>query len=337
MQSTAHRLRSRSAVVGLACLTLAGCLDPGQAGNLVPKTVEHDPSLPSIEIDGALFHSETFGRAGDPMVMVLHGGPGSDYRALLPLQDLADDGFYVVFWDQRGAGLSQRFPASSYSFDTYIDDLRKVVDYYTTSAEPFVIIGHSWGAMYATWFINEYSDDNGRLQGAILSEPGGFTDKQLSDYIDRLFGSLNYFGEQVNDAAWLAQIVSPFDHARADYASSLIAYGGTPAENLDEDNPTPSWRFGAVVHDRLFQLVEDEGFDWTTNLAAYDRKVLFLRGDLNEANPLSYQQELASAYPDAEIVTIPNVGHEMIWERPEEYLAATRAYFQEIGFSGATP
>ena len=29
-----------------------------------------------------------------------------------------------------------------------------------------------------------------------------------------------------------------------------------------------------------------------------------------------------------------NVGHEMVWERPDEYLAHTRAYFQAIGFVG---
>jgi hypothetical protein len=38
----------------------------------------------------------------------------------------------------------------------------------------------------------------------------------------------------------------------------------------------------------------------------------------------------------AYIVTIPNVGHEMIWERPEEYLMHTRAYFQEIEFEGGS-
>ena len=28
--------------------------------------------------------------------------------------------------------------------------------------QPFVFIGQSWGAMYATWFINEYGDYGGR-------------------------------------------------------------------------------------------------------------------------------------------------------------------------------
>jgi len=77
--------------------------------------------------------------------------------------------------------------------------------------------------------------------------------------------------------------------------------------------------------------IAEDGFDWTTNLSAFTHKVLFLRGDLNEAATLEHQQELAASYPDAEIETIANVGHEMIWERPEEYLDHARAYLREIG------
>jgi hypothetical protein len=44
---------------GLAAL--AGCLDPGEPGNLVPRTVDSDPALPRIEVQGALLHAEAFG------------------------------------------------------------------------------------------------------------------------------------------------------------------------------------------------------------------------------------------------------------------------------------
>jgi proline iminopeptidase len=319
-------------------LGLGGCLDPGDPGNLVPQTVVEDPSLPRIEVNGTILHAEAFGQPNDPMIMVLHGGPGADYRSLLPLRSLADDGYYVAFWDQRGGGLSQRHDADTYYLDLYLEDLRAVIDHYSTSLDqPYVFIGHSWGAMYATWFINEFGDDGGRLRGAVLSEPGGFSNAQLQPYLDRLLGSLDFIGEQVNDAAWLGQFMSAGDHQRADYLASAGTFGGVPAERLDPNNPTPSWRSGAVVSARLLELGEQENFDWTTNLSAFDPRVLFLRGDLNEAATLEHQRELASGYPNAEIVTIPNVGHEMVWERPVEYLAETTAYFREIGFTGDAP
>lgn len=327
----------------------AGCLDPDQSGLLVPKTVDQDPSLPAIEIsvpgqrlpDGTrypdtLLHAEAFGDPQDPMVLVLHGGPGGDYRGLLPLKALADDGYYVVFYDQRGGGLSQRHAYEIYSFPLLLEDLRQVIEIYSRSFpdRPFVFIGHSWGGMYATWFINEYGDYGGRVQGAIISEAGAFTHDELKDYMEKHMGSIEFFGEQLNDVTWLDQFLTPDGHASADYLETLRTAGGTPSEHVDPDNPAPKWRSGAVVKEAMHALAEEEDFDWTTNLDAYDRPVLFLRGDLNETMTLEHQTRAAAYYPNGYVVTMSDVGHEMIWERPAEYLEHTRAYFREIGFLG---
>lgn len=82
----------------------------------------------------------------------------------------------------------------------------------------------------------------------------------------------------------------------------------------------------------LLKFVED-GFDWTTNLSEFQTKVLFLRCDRNTVANLEHQQELAAAYPNAQILTMSDVGHEMMWDKPDEYLDHTRAYFREIGFA----
>jgi hypothetical protein len=70
--------------------------------------VDDDPSLPHVAIGGTVLHAETFGDSRAPMIVMLHGGPGGDYRSLLPYRALAADGYYVVLWDQRGAGLAGR-------------------------------------------------------------------------------------------------------------------------------------------------------------------------------------------------------------------------------------
>jgi len=219
----------------------------------------------------------------------------------------------------------------------YLEDLRQVVDSMTTPGQPFVFIGHSWGAMYATWFINEYGDYGGRLRGAILSEPGGFTKAQLDAFMKRFMSSIDLTGAQFNDALWAGQFMSADDQARADYLRMMIGIRGVPAEHHDPANLAPMWRVGAVVNAALFKLAEDGGFDFTTHLKSFDHKVLFLRSELDTARPLEQQQELASSYADASIITIPGVGHEMIWEAPAEYLAHTRDYFQAIGFAGVAP
>ena len=60
--------------------------------------------------------------------------------------------------------------------------------------------------------------------------------------------------------------------------------------------------------------------------------MLFLRGEKNTVATLAQQQALAAEYPNAEVITIAGAGHEVIWERPDEYLAHTLDYFHQIGF-----
>lgn len=325
---------SRIAAVGWATwIAIAGpaCMDPGEPGHLVPRTVDDDPSLPRIEIGDTLLHAESFGDPAAPMIMVLHGGPGGDYRYLLPMAALADDGYHVVFWDQRGAGLSRRHDAPSFTLDGYLEDLRLVIDHYSSSdTQPIVFLGHSWGAMYATWFINEHGDHGGRVVGAVLSEPGAFTADGLERYLDGLIPPWGLTSEELNDVVWADQVLSPTDHERADYLVQVSVLPGAPSEHNDPDRPEPSWRKGAVVGARLPEIGLAERFDWTTRLGEYTHPVLFLRGELNENMPLAHQEELASHYADAAIITVRGTGHAGIWEKPDEFLAHVRAYLAEV-------
>ena len=91
-------------------LSAAGLYVATRGDYQVPATVMDDPGLSRLVIDGYTFHGEIFGQSDNPVVIVLHGGPGGDYRSLLGLQALADE-YFVVFYDQRGAGLSERVPA----------------------------------------------------------------------------------------------------------------------------------------------------------------------------------------------------------------------------------
>src|SRR5262245_43036630 len=88
-------------------LGLVGCeaMSPSDPGALVPRTVAEDPTLPAIEVNGARIHAETMGNPANPVIVMLHGGPGIDYRALLKLANRYNgysltDEFFLVFWDQ---------------------------------------------------------------------------------------------------------------------------------------------------------------------------------------------------------------------------------------------
>ena len=281
-------------------------------GNLVPKTVEQDSTIPSMSVNGTLLHAESFGNPDSPMLVILHGGPGSDYRYLLYCKQFAENGYYVVFYDQRGSGLSKREPKESYAIQTMFDDLQQVIAHYRTSPEQkIILLGHSWGAMLATAYINEHPAE---IAGAILCEPGGFVWQDIIDYVNRT-RSYSAFSETLNDATYPDQFITGNEDEQAvlDYKYSLLAYADGAADSpLGNEGVLPFWRYGAIVNEALFVLGQKERPDWTTHLSQYTTKVLFCYSERNEAYGLAHAQKVSSAYPNVDLELIKDAGHDMI-------------------------
>ncbi len=309
------KMISLGLTLALGCLFSAcqkGELDPNQPGNLVPLTVDQDPSLPSIEVNGTQLHAEAFGHPDSALLIVIHGGPGADYRYLLNCKAFADYGFRVVFYDQRGSGLSKRHPKNSYTLDLMWDDLDAVIEHYKTRpGQKVFLLGHSWGGMLATAYINTHP---GKIDGAILGEPGGFTYAQMMEYLGRLH-SYSPFGETLNDAVYLDQFISggADDHEVLDYKFGLWAAADEAKDSpTGNEGPLPSWRAGAVVSDALFDIGKKEGFDWTTNLGQFNTKILFLYSENNKAYGEAHAKKVSSAYPNVQLFRVDEAGHDML-------------------------
>jgi proline iminopeptidase len=304
------------AFAGLACLTLLSCEgepDLLTPGNLVPKTVAEDPGLPSIVVNGTSLHAEAYGNPDSTLLIFLHGGPGSDYQNGLNVKSLAEDGYRVVFYDQRGTGLSKRHDKDTYSIQLYLDDLSAVIEYYRTSPnQKVVLFGHSWGAMLTAAYINKYPD---KIQGAIFAEPGGFN-KQLLDEYGATSRKLALFSEATNDVLYYDQFLTgrENEHALLDYKMSIASSFSYAAGNQEGvEGPSPFWRNGATVFQAFVDISEKEGFDFTTNLAQFQTKVLFLYGENNQSYGLPFAQKEAAFFPHSEVVPIADAGHEMIY------------------------
>ena len=96
-----------TALVAVAVIAASVLFIASRGTPPVPATVMDDATLASMEIDGTRLHAETMGDARAPVIIAFYGGRAGDYAGLLPLAALADR-YRVVFYDQRGAGLSQR-------------------------------------------------------------------------------------------------------------------------------------------------------------------------------------------------------------------------------------
>jgi len=318
----------------LALLALGACdglMDPSEPGYLVPPTVAEDASLPAIDLNGSRFHLETIGNPTDPVIIFLHGGPGGDYRSLLRMGERLDgyslaDEYFLVYWDQRSAGLSKRHDEDVLTLDVYTEDLHALVNRYAQGRQ-VLLVGHSWGGMYATQYINEYPD---RVAGAVLIEPGPLDGPTLERIKDDMF-DLDLGAEWLNDYAWNTQFLSPDDHARMDYERMLGLKDSQPKYHQQMDlDPAPFWRLGAAASRYLQEDGEDENgvavYDFTTNLSAYTTPVLFIAGSLNEVIGEAFQREQMVQYPSASLVVVQDAGHDLEWTHTAEVLAYVRAY-----------
>jgi len=306
-------------------------MSPSDAGNLVPMTVEEDASLPAIEMNGSRFHVETFGNPTNPVIIFLHGGPGGDYRSLLKLNEpvngisLADQ-YFLVYWDQRGSGLSKRHDKDVLKIDIFVNDLNTLVDRYSPG-RPVVLIGESWGGMFATRYINQYPE---KVAGAVLIEPGPLTGATAERIKDDVF-DLDLTAEWLNDFAWNSQFISPDDHARMDYERMLGAKDSQPKFHQSTTNPSPVWRMGAWANRYIAEDGQTDGvftYDFTTHLDAYTTPVLFITGSWSEVLGESLQNEQMKLYPSASVVVVDGAGHDVAWIKTADVLTHIWTYLE---------
>lgn len=313
----------------LATLLLAAGLLPANARPSVPPTVEHDATLPRMELKGYAFHAEHFGESGKPVLIVLHGGPGADYRYLLGLKALADD-YQVVFYDQRGTGLSSRVPAAEITVQSFIDDLDAFVEAFGRG-RPVHLLGHSWGAMLASAYTGTHPDKVGRL---ILAEPA-FLDASTIDVFSS--GGLPEFRVIWGFAtAWVGKWFVRTDgdaYARDDwFLLQVLPLTQGTGEMCDGRLPAmQAWRFGSQnFQATVGRLMDDPAFakqlDFRKGVDAFSGPTLFLAGGCNRVVGEAHQRKLMGHFSHARLEVIPQAGHFMFNDQPESSLAAVRAF-----------
>jgi proline iminopeptidase len=326
------------ALAGIITLVAVGLYVATWGEYHVPETVLSDASLPRIEIDGLVLHAETFGEPGQPVVVVLHGGPGGDYGYLLNLHQLEDD-YFVVFYDQLSAGLSPRVSGETLSLQSNIDDLHRLITHYSPT-EPVRLIGHSWGAMLAAGYVGQHPS---RVSHAVLAEPGALDNAGLTRFQQRQADNTSWAYYRVLiptifEALHLnggPDAVAPMDYIYGKMSANFAHTAASGYRCDDEsiqpvapDVPVPPSRFGAIAYRTLFGPEADLS-PITAHAETYTGAVLFLASACNTFTGAEFQREQMHYFPQAELVIIPKAGHEMFGENPTDSLIAVRNFFQQ--------
>lgn len=313
-------------------LTLAACLS---TQDLVPPTADQDPALPQIALTVAghtrAIHLETHGDPDAPVLLVLHGSL-SDFRSLRQLESLSER-YHVVFWDQRGNGLSERITASEYTFDSVVEEIALIQQRFSPGRR-VTLVGHSFGASYAVLYMSRRPDD---VAQAALIEPPGLRGDILTETFPDIF-RVDLFAASLSATYWQNRVLSPSDHAEMDYkALLLIEDSSALAYFCDSDAPPywPLWRPGAFVD--YVRGVRMGGsftsstfrFDFTPGLEQFPREVLLV-GSSCSALGADYQRTHHQAlFRNARVVEIAKAGHRLVVEQPDAVLDALRGYLTE--------
>ena len=99
--------------------------------------------------------------AEKPVLLFLHGGPGSPEFPLMKNKGLnLEKEFVVAYWQQRGAGksYSDAIPAASMTIPQLVADGAAVATFLRTrfKQEKIHLIGHSWGSFLGTLLVHQH-------------------------------------------------------------------------------------------------------------------------------------------------------------------------------------
>lgn len=259
-------------------------------------------------------------------VLLINGGPGWSSDHIKPFAEaIADLGYQVIVYDQRGTGKSAITPldSSTVTFKNMTDDieiLRKKL-----GITFWTIVGHSFGAMQAMQYAVNYPVSIGKL---ILLSPGGSNLDFLETYLPSINARLSN-ENLTNIDIWLA---------KADKNPGLASYNiisSTLPAFLFKDSLTPTvmqhidkttWNMD--VSNFVWSDLSRTHFDINSNLSHFDKPVFIIQGR-QDALGDAHVNEIKGLFKKASLQFINNCAHILWMDQPDETIRLMKEVLQK--------
>jgi non-heme chloroperoxidase len=244
--------------------------------------------------------------SGGPVVLI-HGYPlsGTSWEKQLPA--LLEAGHRVITYDRRGFGKSSQ-PTAGYNYDTFAEDLHKVVSH--LKLQDFALVGFSMGGGEVARYFGKYGS-KGVSKAVIIGgvppyllkaadNPDGvdssvFKGIQKAVASDRYAFFTEFFKNFFNTDVFLGKRISE----QAVQASWNVAAGASATASLA---CVPTW------HE-----------DFRNDLARLDVPTLVIHGDADRIVPLKASgEQTAKLVKGARLVAIKDGPHAVNWTHAEE-------------------
>jgi pimeloyl-ACP methyl ester carboxylesterase len=128
--------------------------------------LEHGWRESTKAINGLNLHVVEAGKAGQPLLILLHGFPEFWWAWRHQITPLAKAGYHVVVPDMRGYNTSDApQEVSAYTIDILTADVIALADAF--GADRFDLVAHDWGAVISWWVAAKHPD---RLKRVVLMD-----------------------------------------------------------------------------------------------------------------------------------------------------------------------
>lgn len=244
--------------------------------------------------------------SGDPVILI-HGYPlsGASWEKQVPA--LLAAGKRVITYDRRGFGKSSQ-PTTGYNYDTFAEDLRKVVNH--LGLHNFALVGFSMGGGEVARFIGRYGSKDvsraviiGGVPPYLLKTPDNpeGVDKSVFDGLERAIVADRYafFTEFFKNFYNTDQLLGKRVSQEAVHASWIVAVGSSATATLAS---VPTWYE-----------------DFREDVAKIDVPTLVIHGDSDRIVPFSAAGErTAKLIKGAQLHVVKGGPHNVAWTHTEE-------------------
>ncbi|HKN07334.1 MAG TPA: proline iminopeptidase-family hydrolase [Thermoplasmata archaeon] len=251
-------------------------------------------------------------------ILALHGGPGAHHEYLLPLADLAERGYRVVFLDQLGCGRSDRSSDPSvYNVEHNIEEVEAVRN--ELGLGRIHLVGSSYGGLLALAYAIQHQDHLKTLTtiGGLADVP--YAVAEMRRLIEALpkeshaaikkYGDLGYF----SDPRYL-KAVDEFYHR---HLCRLPTWPPEVSRVLTETNFDVYGRMNGPNEFTITGTIKD--INLTPRLSTIRVPTLVTGGRYDEVTP-NVARQIRDHIPGARQVTFEQSSHVPFWEERPAFM-----------------
>ena len=271
-------------------------------------------------MNGVRLFTRRVGTGGNPLVVVLHGGPGAHHDYLLPQYDLLADGRELFYYDQRGGGQSAVARETPVGWREHVADLDAVRE--RLELERITVCGYSWGGLLGVLYLLEQPERVERLALVSPAAPTVAYRRQFDAEFARRMAAPEIRHERDALRASGLRERDPAAYQRRAFELSVAGY----FRNFrDAKNLTP-FRVTARTQQAVWDILGE--YDLRSQLSALASRMPLpasrvLHGTLDPI-PVAGSRELA-ALLKTELIELP-VGHCPHVEATDDFVRALDAF-----------